>query len=358
MQKVPDNIIRLVKVFDKHIDYYKSSSYNEEEVRNNFINPLFEELGWDMSNKERHAPQYQQVLLEPSIKVGGGTKAPDYCFTINGTWKFFVEAKKPSENLQENSKHALQIRRYGWSANLPLCILTDFEEFIVYDTRIRPKKNDWPHTARIKNYTYKDYITKWDEISNLFSQKAVLQGNFDKYADNDTGKHGTQAVDDAFLTEIEDWREKLARNIANRNKKLTVVEINYSVQQIIDRIVFLRMSEDRGMESFDQLQSLSKQKEIFKNFTEICKNADEKYNSGLFHFNKEKDRETNPDSLTPNLIVDDKVLKDIKQLEAPRTWTEVKYHGGQIVADCGCYRHITPPASSRNDGVQSKRGRR
>ena len=38
--------------------------------------------------------------------------------------------------------------------------------------------------------------------------------------------------------------------------------------------------------------------------------ADEKYNSGLFHFQDERGREP-PDELTPDLAIDDKVLKDI-----------------------------------------------
>ena len=36
-----------------------------------------------------------------------------------------------------------------------------------------------------------------------------------------------------------------------------------------------------------------------------------RYNSGLFHFEVEKDRAEAPDTLTPNLAIDDKVLKDI-----------------------------------------------
>jgi hypothetical protein len=72
--------------------------------------------------------------------VSGGTKAPDYCFTLAGRRMFFVEAKKPSVNLKENVKPVYQLRRYAWSAKLPLSILTDFEELVVYESRTLPKK--------------------------------------------------------------------------------------------------------------------------------------------------------------------------------------------------------------------------
>ena len=70
--------------------------------------------------------------------MGGATKAPDYAFRIGGTRKFFVEAKKPSVNLKDDISPAYQLRRYAWSAKLPLSILTDFEEFAVYDCRHKP----------------------------------------------------------------------------------------------------------------------------------------------------------------------------------------------------------------------------
>ena len=55
-------------------------------------------------------------------------------------------------------------------------------------------------------------------------------------------------MDDAFLAEIERWRDLLARNIALRNPQLNQRELNYAVQMTIDRIIFLRIAEDRGIE--------------------------------------------------------------------------------------------------------------
>jgi len=311
LPEAPREIIELVDKFERNLEAYKNPSYKEEQLKQEFINPFFKALGWDVDNTLGAAPQYRDVIFEDSIKVAGGTKAPDYCFTLSGRKMFFLEAKKPSVNIDKDIKPAYQLRRYAWSAKLPLSILTDFDEFAVYDSRSRPKKTDRASVGRIKYISYKDYVTEWDYLYNTFSKEAVIQGAYDKYAEDTKKKRGTTEVDDEFLSEIEKWRELLAKEIALRNPDLTVDELNYSVQQIIDRIIFLRMGEDRGAEKYGQLQKLLDKNDIYQHLCYIWENADEKYNSGLFHFKEEKDQTSPPDTLTPTLNIKDGVFKQI-----------------------------------------------
>jgi predicted type IV restriction endonuclease len=315
----PDRIRQLTETFHYNLEAYKKSTYNETQVRREFIDPFFEELGWDISNKNGWSEAYKDVIHEDAIKVGGVTKAPDYCFRVGGARKFFLEAKKPSVNIQTDIHPAFQLRRYGWSAKLPLSILTDFEEFAVYDCRVKPEKTDKVSHSRILYLTYADYLEQWDEIAGIFSRDAILKGSFDKYVASNKHKKGTTEVDAAFLAEIERWRELLARNIALRNPGLSQRELNFSVQQTIDRIVFLRICEDRGMEPYGGLMALQNGENIYKRLFHLFARADEKYNSGLFHFKKEKCRQ-NCDSLTPFLQIDDRPLKDIfKNLYYPES---------------------------------------
>ena len=150
-------MLELVERFDRYHETYRSSGYNETQVRREFIDPLFEELGWDIANRRGLSEPYKDVIHEDAIKVGGATKAPDYCFRVGGIRKFFLEAKRPSINLREDASPAFQLRRYAWSAKLPLSILTDFEELSVYDCRIQPVKTDQAATARLLYFTYPDY---------------------------------------------------------------------------------------------------------------------------------------------------------------------------------------------------------
>ncbi|MEK6743472.1 MAG: N-6 DNA methylase [Nitrospirota bacterium] len=316
----PPEVLTLVEHFERNRDEYRSGQYNEAQLRLQFLNPMFEALGWDMSNRAGNAEAYKDVIHEDAIKIGKETKAPDYCFRIGGARKFFLEAKKPSVFIKEDIPAAFQLRRYAWSAKLPLSILCDFEEFAVYDTRIKPDRNDKASTARILYLNYKDYAEKWGEIVSVFSKDAVLRGSFDKYAETTRLKKGTATVDDAFLTEIEDWRDMLAKNIALRNADLTTRELNFSVQRTIDRIVFLRICEDRGIEEYGRLQALQNGTNSYKRLVQLFSQADDRYNSGLFHFQKEKDRHEEPDTLTTKIEIDDKPLKDIiKRLYYPES---------------------------------------
>ena len=308
---VPEEIHELIERFDRNLDTYRSGRYNEAQVRQEFINPFFNALGWDVYNKQGYAESYKDVIHEDAIKIGSATKAPDYCFRIGGTRKFFLEAKKPSVNIKEDIHPAYQLRRYAWSAKLPLSILTDFEELAVYDCRIKPVKTDKPSTARTLYFTYNEYPDRWDEIASIFSREAVLKGSFDRYVESSRAKRGTAEVDTAFLEEIERWRETLARNIALRNPGLTIRELNFAVQRTIDRIIFLRICEDRGIEAYGRLMSLRNGTQAYQRLCQFFREADDRYNSGLFHFGKEKDRTSSPDDLTLDIAIDDKTLRDI-----------------------------------------------
>jgi hypothetical protein len=307
----PKRIRELIERFERNRAAYHESAYNEAQVRVEFIAPFFEELGWDIHNRRGYAEPYKDVVHEYSLATASGTKAPDYSFRVGGVRKFFVEAKKPAVNLRTDPAPAFQLRRYAWSAKLPLSILTDFEEFAVYDCRVEPRKSDKAGTARVLYMTLNDYANQWDDLTEVFSRDAVLKGSFDQFAESARQKRGTSEVDVAFLEEIQSWREALARNLALRNPNLTTRELNFAVQQTIDRIVFLRICEDRGIEPYGQLGDLARSSDVYESLAILFHRADERYNSGLFHFKREQDRVEPPDELTLRLRIDDRVLKDI-----------------------------------------------
>ncbi len=305
----PDGINTLVSQFDEHFETYKRANYNETQLRREFLDPFFAQLGWDVFNTEGYAGAYKDVVHEAAIKVGGTTKAPDYSFRIGGQRKFFVEAKKPSVDVKGDPHPAFQLRRYAWTAGLPVSILTDFEEFAVYDCRIKPDRKDKASTARIMYMTFREYDARWSEIADVFSKTAILKGVFDKYAAKKSRKRGTAEVDDEFLKELERWRTELARHVA-RNNNLSARQLNHAVQLIIDRIVFLRICEDRGIEQAGTLSALLNGDRTYDRLFVRFRHADAKYNSGLFHFEREPGRD-DPDTLTATLSVGDNVLKDI-----------------------------------------------
>jgi hypothetical protein len=307
----PQELLDLVARFEQQLEACRSPHYNEAQLRREFLDPLFHALGWDMDNTQGYTAAYKDVLHEDAIKIGEGTKAPDYCFRIGGTRKFFLEAKKPAVDIQHDASPALQLRRYAWTTKLPLSILSDFEEFAVYDCRVKPAAGDNAAVARVLYIPFTDYVARRDEIAGVFSRDAVLKGSFDKFAESNKSKRGTADVDSEFLKTIESWRAELARNLALRNPGLAPRELNFAVQRIIDRVIFLRICEGRGLEDYGRLQALANGGRIYPRLAQLFEQADDRYNSGLFHFKPEKGRHETPDELALGLEVDDRLLRDI-----------------------------------------------
>jgi hypothetical protein len=309
---VPNKVFELVERFRENESVYRSPDYKEAHIRQDFIDPFFAELGWDLRNEQNASEVYKEVIFEDAIKMGGSTKAPDYCFRVGGNRKFFVEAKKPSVNLANSISAAFQVRRYGWSAKLPVSILTDFEEFAVYDCRVMPNKQDKSTTARSLYLPYTDYVDRWNDIYDLFSKEAVLAGSLEQFADEHKQRKGTTTVDAAFLKEIEAWRERLAIALSSSNPNLSSRDLNFAVQMTINRLIFLRICEDRGIEPYEQLRSLTEKDEVYQQLCGLFRQADDRYNSGLFHFKPEKGR-LDADEFTLTLTIPDAPLQQIIQ---------------------------------------------
>ena len=298
-----DIIKKLVEKFESNESDYISndSMYNETEVRRDFIDPFFEALGWDVSNKKSLPQNIREVIHEANVSVDDENKKPDYAFRVAGIRKYFVEAKKPSVNISTNSKSAFQLRRYGWSAKMPVSVLSNFRNLSIYDCKPIPKEGDNYRIGRMKHYSYQDYITKFDEIYDSLSREALFSGKFDEIFAK-IPSAGVILVDSFFLTQIEKWREMLANEIFALNPKMNQTELNYVIQTFLNRLIFLRICEDRNLEKYQTLMKINS-KSAYKDLLKLFKSADSKYNSGLFNFTK--------DVLTEKIDLGNKVLLNI-----------------------------------------------
>jgi len=291
----------LVSLFSKNITQYKGNGYDESNTRTDFIDKFFTLLDWDVANNKGSSEVYREVVREDKVIINGSKKAPDYSFRFGGVRKFFVEAKKPSVNIKDSAEPAYQIRRYAYTAGLRLSIITNFAEFAVYDTRNKPSMDDKASTARIFYCTFEEYEKHFDFLYKTFTAEAIRKGDFDRYAEENKNKKGTSEVDTELLALIEDWRMILAKNIVKNNPGLSIYNLNTVVQRIIDRIVFIRIAEDRGIEDYELLLTVAKTTDIYAKLVQIFTKANIKYNAGLFAYEKWIDE----------VIIDDTILKSI-----------------------------------------------
>ncbi|MDA3940102.1 MAG: hypothetical protein PF693_12495 [Spirochaetia bacterium] len=318
MSEEIEHLKEKIEQFTNNIKDYKSKLYDEYNTRADFIDILFSAFGWDMYNKKGVIEQFREVVREDKVIIQGKKKAPDYAFRIGPQVVFYVEAKKPSVDIKNNPEPAYQLRRYAHTQGLSLSILTDFEEISIYDTRIKPDPKDSAAVARVFYCIYDELFIRHADnefqdnftfLLEIFGKSAILNGSFNRYAEENKNKKGTGGVDKGFLDLLNNWREKLAINIALKNDNIDEYNLNIAVQKIIDRLVFLRIAEDRLMEETNYLLNTTDKENIFGSLLCIFEEADGKYNSGFF---------TSEDWLKKLNIEDKSISEIIKEMYYPK----------------------------------------
>jgi Eco57I restriction-modification methylase len=277
------DINALVKKYEDDINTYRSPTYNESQLRTDFLDPMFSLLGWDITNSNGNPTNEREVLVEEGLKEkkGANTKKPDYTFRLYSERKFFLEAKKPSTDISAEASPAKQVRRYGFTAKLKISVLSNFEYLAIYDCSSQVKESETVNHSKIKLYHFSEYAEKFDELKALLGRSNVYNGQFDKEWSHIEDKINLFSVDTLFLQQINEWRLNLAKKFIDIKPEISDLELNDLTQLYINSIVFLRVCEDRNLEEFQTLFSFA-ENEDYKSLINQLKASDKKYNSGLF----------------------------------------------------------------------------
>ena len=276
-------INQLIEKYKTDRDYYLTNKYNETLLRSDFLDPFFELLGWDIKNNAGKPTNEREVILEEALKANASehSKKPDYTFRLFSERKFFLEAKKPSIAIESNNDTAKQVRRYGFTAKLKISVLSNFEYIIIYDTSVKVDKDDTFQKALVNKYHYTEYESKFDEIKKLLGKVAVYSGTFETEWQDIETKINQYSIDDLFLSQINEWRNLLGAEIFKYKPKINEQQLNDVVQSYLNRILFLRVCEDRNLEDYQTLLKFANAND-FKALIKKFEQADKKYNSGLF----------------------------------------------------------------------------
>lgn len=277
------DIHTLIQKYESHRDYYLTEKYNETLLRSDFLDPLFELLGWDIKNKAGRSTNEREVILEEPLKTGASenTKKPDYTFRLFAERKFFLEAKKPYVHIHEVDAPARQARRYGYTANLKISVLSNFEYLMIYDASVKVEEGDSNQKALIKNYHYTEYEDKFEELQRLLGKDSVYSGLFDEEWKDIELRLKQWSVDKQFLKQINEWRLLLGKEILSAEPMIDMKLLGDEVQSYINKILFLRVCEDRNIETYKDLLAIADGGN-FDKLLEKFRKADTRYNSGLF----------------------------------------------------------------------------
>lgn len=277
------DIHELIERYEADRDYYLTERYNETLLRSDFLDPLFELLGWDIKNKTGRPTNEREVILEEPLKNGASenTKKPDYTFRLFAERKFFLEAKKPCVQIDKSDSPARQVRRYGYTANLKISVLSNFEYLMIYDTSVKVDEKDTNNIALIKKYHYTEYEENFEELKRLIGKESVYSGQFDEEWKDIEVRLKQWSVDKQFLKQINEWRLLLGKEILAAEPTIDIELLGDEVQSYINKILFLRVCEDRNIETYKDLLTIADLGK-FKTLLDKFKKADIRYNSGLF----------------------------------------------------------------------------
>lgn len=330
----------LVQGFAKHIKAYKSKSTKEAEIRQQFIDPFWRALGWDVGDTKQVGPTQAEVIIEKSVDTveSGGLRGrrPDYLFRLSGFPRFIVEAKKPAIDLDTDRKAIFQAKQYAWNSTIPFAILTDFEQFRLFDTTLKPIFHE-PGRGLVKEFSldYQNYESQWDVLTATLGRDAVQGGSLErllaKIKKIRPGRRvrtvdrmlidlkGGEPVDQVFLNFLDTHRRHFAADIYRHNKRTFpeadtlhgAAKLTEAIQRIMDRLVFMRVMEDRDIAPFGALRELLERigtegGVFYESLTATFRDYNTKYNGYLFK----------PD-FTLELNVDGSVLADFTRMLYP-----------------------------------------
>ena len=287
-----ETVQSLAKDFEANKAHYLSTSYQESSVRKDFIDKFLIALGWDVNHDSQKNPFEQEVVVEKGVNIHGSQRRADYAFYIIPNFRdvrLFLEAKKPHGDIATKDNY-FQTIRYGWNAQTSIAILTDFEQFQILDCRYKPDI-DTALNHCLEKFHYSDYHDreKFSFIFHLISRDAVANGSLEKFADGLPKKRGKaiqrgspKGIDDAFLEELDGYRDTLARAFKNNNTQLDGDTLTEITQRTIDRLVFIRFLEDKLIHPENLIAQFGSKGTAWQDFISTSRKLDGIYNGIVF----------------------------------------------------------------------------
>lgn len=249
-------------------------AYNEDETRHYFILPLFRALGWDTENPS-------EFSAEEQISRG----FVDFGFYLNGIPIFYLETKKASENIDKPA-HMRQSINYAYLKGVTWAVLSDFEGIMVFNA-------EWEETDPVKtrflNLEWEHYAESQFEDLWLLSRPSMQVREIDKQAERYGRKAKKEPVTKLLFAQLTEWRKELFAEMRAWGNNLWSTDphaVDNAVQKLLDRLIFLRTVEDRGVEG-PRLKEVLRQADVnkrnpFPDLLNLFREMDSVYNSNLF----------------------------------------------------------------------------
>lgn len=260
--ELKDKLAELVERFLNAKEAGKLDNASEETIRT-WINELLSLFGWDVQDTRQ---VLQERTLDKSKReklkgIGSSNVRPDYTFVNGNVPLAFLDAKSLDVNIGEAKDAAFQIRSYGWSIGATFSVVTNFRQLAVYECRTMPRIEDGPSIARVKLYSCEEFADNQDMLERFLNRSSIVKGQYDFIPRTE------ETLDKRFSKLLGNIRVDLAKSILDRNKAVSIEHISSYVQIIINRILFIRVCEAKGLEE-DGLLNKFAETDFWNNFKE------------------------------------------------------------------------------------------
>lgn len=267
-----EKLTELIQRYNATTRLVDHADVSEETIRA-WLNEFLEIFGWNVQNTAQvlqehvlRGTQYQRLR-----EIKSPHRRPDYTL-LNGTnIKTFLDAKSLDVDIFTDAEAAYQIRSYGWSAQSPCAFVSNFEQLVIYDTRFVPNPEQTADASVIQ-IKIDEYLDKFDIIIDHLWHDNICANRLEElYAT--TAVEGKNRVDAQFMNILATFRKELASNLYANNATIISTDdlLNYYTQVVLDRIVFIRVCESKGIEEQEKLRHFSKSEVGFwESFKQSC----------------------------------------------------------------------------------------
>lgn len=285
----PTAVARLVATYAEIRQQGRISKFTEEETKKDLILPLFHALGWKVHDS-REVTAEEHVLR----------RRVDYGFRINGITKFYVEAKSLGTDL-DDPDHLLQAIDYSYTKGVTWAVLTNFARTLVLNADAKERN---PFKSAVFDLRAEDYVPSFDQL-RLLGRTSVESGELDRQIEKWHRSLRKQRIDKQLLDDLNDSRSELLSDINRLNRARFENEpdaLEETVQRLLDRLIFVRVAEDRGLEDrvLRLLLSSKDSPSVLRRLREIFRHFDENFDSKLF-----------APHLADEVRIDDEVLQKV-----------------------------------------------
>jgi len=214
--------------------------YNEANTKKDFVEPLFEALGWNVRDKE-------EVDAERLVRPGWA----DYAFLVDGVPRFFLETKPLGDDLFKE-EYAKQVITYAYNKGVTWAVLCNFAGLQVLNAEWETGEVS---RARVLNLACDDY-GRADSPLRLLSREAFMNDELEKHAQTFGGMRPRLPVEKSLYAQMRRWRERLFNQLALGPRDLSFEQVDEVIERLLNRLIFIRNCEDRRVEAAELRASL------------------------------------------------------------------------------------------------------